>query len=185
MDFANYNVKATVDSGIAGKKKENREMIISYKVKSSGKNVRTGNLIYLMSGPGETEPEAGLVKDIIIAQSFIKASQAGKKSFMDPDKVIKEKTLVINTADLKNRTEEDVKKAYPYPYKVATPQEFSKLILEKNPDHVFFDYTESDDMPTVLVYSIANEIIHWRMQAKGVNNYVHVNFEVLAGKLKK
>lgn len=184
LGFNNYKVHKTVGAGIAGKLVTDRDFIMGYKIKDNGKVARAGNVVYLMSYPAELTTKAGLVRDINTIKGFILAAKS-KTNLHVPAKSIMEKTLYINREHIGDHTDDDIKKFYPYKFKIVDKDEYSQAILDKKPDVVFFEYTRGDAMPDIFVLSMNEPYILWHETAKGVNKYVHYNFRMLANKLKK
>ncbi len=143
----------------------------------------TGNAIYISTRMHEFTLEAGLLKDLKNLQGFLlKGSTDGANV---PDTSIKIKTLYVNQMHLRSRDEEDIRKNYPYKFKLVSVEEFSDALQNAKSDEVFFDYT-SGEHGRVMVYSMdGNGSILWLQKAVGINNYVHVNFRTLAKKLNK
>ena len=185
MIFNYYKVSPLVGSNL-GKKLNYRIIIISTKIKKNGnaKLYNTGAYTISLAEDLNMNIKASLTKDVTVLKKFI---EGGNGDLKKPKPIIKEKTLYINKNHLGKRGEEDIKNVYPYPFKIVEPEEYAKAILKKPEDIIFFEYIRNKDQTSASMYIFSmtkDSRIMWCRQAKGVNNYVHVNFRVLAEELK-
>jgi hypothetical protein len=182
LSFEAGKVGNTVGGGLALGFTIKRISVFGPQVSSKGE-VKRSHCIYVSTKMNDYSIKAGVRKDINNIKGFL---LNGVKVLNAPDPVIKEKTIYVNQLQINKRTEADIKEQYPYPVKVVSFEEFSKALEEKRTDVVFFDYSDNSQGGVILIYTLDKDgTILWKQQAKGVNNYVHINFDVLRKKLEK
>ncbi|MBO9698732.1 MAG: hypothetical protein J7604_00915 [Sporocytophaga sp.] len=182
LSFEYVKVGTTVGGGLAFGKTVKRNAYLGPEVNAKGK-VKKSNFIFVPTSMQEFSLKGGIIKDIYNLQGYL---LNGMDDLIAPKQSIREKTIYVNKLHIGSRDEEDIKAKYPYPVKVLSGEEFSKALEEKKSDVLYFDYVDNAKVGYIMIYSLdKNGTILWRQGAKGVNNFVHANFDVLRKKLDK